>query len=271
MDTTSPEKWGDTQISASILPQTGEPPGVEAIRPTRRRACFGRGYYVWRIAQDADNVSAMTAQPLIPVSVSARHVHLTESSIATLFGTGHVLQPHAALSQPGQFAAEETVTLIGPRGSVPHVRVVGPARHEDQVEISRTDEIALGLDAPVRLSGELGHTPGITLLGPAGRLRLDHGVVLAQRHIHMNHCQAAALGLHDRQRVEVAVGSPERELIFKDVVVRVSPDYQLELHLDTDEGNAAEVRPGDRAVLLRSSDAGSSPSPPRDQLLQQRE
>lgn len=186
----------------------------------------------------------------IPVAISARHVHLTELSIATLFGKDHVLHPHAPLSQPGQFAAEETVTLLGPRGSLAHVRVVGPARSEDQVEISRTDEIGLGLDAPVRLSGELAHTPGVTLVGPAGRLTLDHGVVLAQRHIHLNPTEAAELGLHDRQIVAVAVGSPERELVFRDVIVRISPQYRLELHLDTDEGNAAGVRPGDRATLL---------------------
>ncbi|HTT05774.1 MAG TPA: phosphate propanoyltransferase [Steroidobacteraceae bacterium] len=186
----------------------------------------------------------------IPVAISARHVHLTQASITTLFGSGHTLHPHASLSQPGQFAAEETVTLIGPRGSLAHVRIVGPARSEDQVEISRTDEVGLGLDAPVRLSGELGQTPGVTLVGPAGRLTLDHGVVLAQRHIHMSPAEATDLGLQDRQIVAVAVGSPERELVFRDVIVRVSPQYRLELHLDTDEGNAAGVRPGDRATLL---------------------
>ncbi len=193
----------------------------------------------------------------IPVAVSARHVHLTEHSIATLFGTGHVLRMHAPLNQPGQFAAEETVTLVGPKGSLAHVRIVGPPREEDQVEISRTDEIALGLDAPVRMSGELAHTPGICLVGPAGRLTLDHGVLLAQRHVHMSPAEAAELGLHDRQLVRVAAGSHERALIFDDVIVRVSPHYRLELHLDTDEGNAAGVSPGDRALLLPAT-GGSS-------------
>jgi len=143
---------------------------------------------------------------------------------------------------------------VGPRGSLAHVRIVGPAREEDQVEISRTDEMTLGLDAPVRLSGQLQHTPGIELVGPAGRLMLDHGVVLAQRHVHVSPQEAARLGLHDRQILQAAVGSAERALIFNDVIVRVSPHYRAELHLDTDEGNAAGVRPGDQARLL--------PSPP---------
>lgn len=192
----------------------------------------------------------------VPVAVSARHVHLSEASIARLFGRGYALHVHAPLKQPGQYAAEETVTLEGPRGSLEHVRVVGPARLEDQVEISRTDEIALGLDAPVRLSGQLEHSPGITLIGPVGRVRLDHGVVLAQRHIHMSPQEAQRLGLQDHELVEVALGSPERELVFRDVVVRVSPHYRLELHLDTDEGNAAGVRTGDQATL-RPADRAS--------------
>jgi propanediol utilization protein len=191
----------------------------------------------------------------IPVAVSARHVHLTARSLVALFGPGHALHIHATLHQPGQFAAEEAVTLVGPKGSLPHVRVVGPAREEDQVEISRTDELALGLDAPVRLSGELAHTPGIELVGPAGRIRLDHGVVLAQRHVHMSPAEADRLGLRDHEIVQVALGSAERALIFNDVIVRVSPHYQLELHLDTDEGNAAGVRTGDQARLLRRGTA----------------
>ena len=195
----------------------------------------------------------VTTDLTIPIAISARHVHLTSQSIAALFGAGHSLVVHAPLFQPGEFAAEETVTLIGPKGSLTRVRVVGPPRAEDQVEISRTDEMALGLDAPVRVSGELDHTPGITLGGPAGRLQLGHGVVLARRHVHMNPAEAARLGVHDRQMVQVAINNPERALIFKDVIVRVSPRYRLELHLDTDEGNAAGVRPGDRAMLLAAS------------------
>ena len=190
------------------------------------------------------------AEQSIPVAISARHVHLTAPSIARLFGPNHPLHQRTALSQPDEYAAEETVTLAGPKGSIPHVRVVGPAREEDQIEISRTDEMTLGLDAPVRVSGELAHTPGITLIGPAGQVTLAHGVVLAQRHVHMSPVDAERLGLKDRQVVQVAINSPHRSLIFNDVIVRVSAHYALELHLDTDEGNAAGVQAGDRASLI---------------------
>lgn len=175
----------------------------------------------------------------IPVAVSARHVHLTQASIERLFGAGHRLRVHAMLTQPGQFAAEETVTLIGPRGRLEHVRVVGPPRGADQVELARSDEIAIGIDGPLRESGDLAGTPGIVLEGPAGRLELEHGVLCSLRHLHMSPADAVALGLSDQQRVTIAVAGWGRNVSFGDIVVRVSPGYRLELHLDTDEGNAA--------------------------------
>lgn len=186
----------------------------------------------------------------IPVAISARHVHLTQATVDTLFGAGHRLQPRSPLLQPGQFAAHETVTLIGPSGRLEHVRVLGPTRAADQVEISRTDERLLGIDAPVRLSGDLESTPGIVLVGPAGRVALAGGVVCALRHIHMSPSDAERLKVQDGQVVQVAAGSHSRAVIFDDVVVRVSPQYRLELHLDTDEGNAAGVEPGTLARLL---------------------
>lgn len=187
----------------------------------------------------------------IPIAVSARHVHLSQPTLDVLFGPGHVLGVKAPLSQPGQFAATETVTLVGPNGRLEQVRVLGPPRSADQIELSRSDEIVLGIDAPLRVSGELEQTPGIELQGPAGRVRLDHGVVTAVRHIHMSPDDARRLGVHDRQRVSVAVDSDGRDLIFGDVVVRVSPQYRLELHLDTDEANAAGICHGATARLLR--------------------
>ena len=143
------------------------------------------------------------------------------------------------LVQPGQFATEETVTLVGPKGRLEAVRIVGPERAEDQVELSRSDELALGLDAPLRESGDLGGTPGVILEGPAGRVKLDHGVICSLRHLHMSPADAAALGLADHDRVAVAVVHSGRNITFGDIVVRVSPSFRLELHLDTDEGNAA--------------------------------
>jgi acetate kinase len=189
--------------------------------------------------------------PVIPIAISARHVHLTQATLDVLFGPGHVLQVKSPLSQPGQFAAIETVALVGPRGRVDAVRVLGPPRAADQVELSRSDEIALGIDAPLRVSGDLEQTPGIELVGPAGRVRLDHGVLTPLRHIHMSPEDAQRFGVHDREFVSVAVNSHGRDLVFGDVVIRVSPKFRLELHLDTDEGNAAGVDHGATASLMR--------------------
>jgi acetate kinase len=197
----------------------------------------------------------MQAPVRVPVAISGRHVHLTQATLERLFGVGYALRVHAALNQPGQFAAEETVSLIGPRGRLDHVRIVGPTRSENQVEVSRSDEFMLGLDAPVRESGDLAGTPGIIIEGPNGQLALDHGVVCALRHIHMTPGDALKLGVHDQQKVEVEVESQSRRLIFGDVIVRVSPNYRLELHLDTDEGNAAGLGPNVVALLLAPTDS----------------
>ena len=189
---------------------------------------------------------------LIPVAVSARHVHLSQATIDRLFGPGYVLRAGEPLSQPGQFAALESVALTGPRGRLEHVRVLGPPRPADQVEISFTDERHLGIDAPLRLSGDLCGTPGVTLEGPNGRVTLSSGVVCALRHIHMSPADAEELGVTDHEVVQVAVQSTGRSVVFGNVVIRISPDYRLELHLDTDEGNAAGVGPETRARLVRS-------------------
>ena len=191
-----------------------------------------------------------TAPVQIAVAVSARHVHLTQASVERLFGAGHELVVRTQLLQPDQYAAVETVTLIGPQGRIPGVRVVGPTRDEDQVELSRTDQILLGIDAPFRASGDLAGTPGITLEGPAGQVRLDRGVIGVLRHIHMNTTEADVLGFKHLDRVDVALRREDRGLTFSDVIVRVSPSYRLELHLDTDEGNAAGLRSTEVALLL---------------------
>jgi acetate kinase len=184
----------------------------------------------------------------IPIGVSAHHLHLSQQHVEQLFGPGHKLTPRTPLSQPGQFASEETVRLIGPRGSIDRVRVLGPARKETQIEISRTEGYRLGINAPIRMSGDVEGTPGVTLEGPEGRVELEEGVIYAHRHMHMTPTDARRLGLEDGDVVRVRVEG-ERELIFGDVAVRVSPKYQLELHLDTDEANAAELNTGDVAHL----------------------
>ena len=174
----------------------------------------------------------------ILVETSARHVHLTREHVEILFGKGATLTHKKDLSQPGQFACEEKVTLIGPRKELENVRVLGPVRSDSQVEISRTDEFFLGIDAPVRASGDIQNSPGITLEGPAGRVVLDHGVICAWRHIHMHPDDAEHFGVEDHDVVEVAIEGTNRELIFGDVLIRVSPKYRLEMHIDTDEANA---------------------------------
>ncbi|WP_420266039.1 acetate/propionate family kinase [Candidatus Magnetominusculus dajiuhuensis] len=176
----------------------------------------------------------------IPINVSAHHVHLTPAAFEQLFGPGMTLTPRAPLSQPGQFAAEETVNLLGPKGRVDKVRILGPFRKDCQVEISRTEEFKLGIDAPVRDSGDIEGTPGITLEGTGGRLlKMEKGVICARRHIHMSTEDALRFGLRDKDVVLVKIKS-NRELIFGDVLIRVNHDFRLDMHIDTDEGNAVQ-------------------------------
>ena len=179
----------------------------------------------------------------IPIEISAHHVHLSQDHVEALFGPGHTLTPVADLSQPGQFAAQERVHLAGPKGRVERVRVLGPTRVCTQIEIAMTEQYKLGIEPPIRASGDLAGTPGVTLEGPAGSVTLDQGVICAMRHIHMTPQDALSLGLHDRDWVRVRIEG-DRELIFGDVLVRVNPKYKLAMHIDTDEGNAANIRTG---------------------------
>jgi acetate kinase len=179
----------------------------------------------------------------VPIEVSAHHVHLSAAHAEGLFGPGHTLTPAQPLSQTGQFACRETVTLVGPKGRVERVRVLGPARKQTQVEISMTEQFKLGIDPPIRESGDLDNTPGITLEGTAGTVTIPQGVICAQRHIHMSTEDALRFGLRDRCRVRVRVEG-RRELTFGDVVIRVDPSFKLAMHLDTDEANAANIAKG---------------------------
>lgn len=206
------------------------------------------------IAQNAARLAAETdtvQQDLtIPIAVSARHIHLTEEAVEKLFGKGYQLTPYKDLSQPGQFACEEKLNVIGPKRRIDGVRVLGPCRGKCQVEVSRTDEFHLGVDAPVRDSGDTKDSPGITLEGPAGTLTLDSGLICARRHIHMTPEDAERFGVKNRDVVEVAIDSDGRDLVFGDVLIRVSSKYATEMHLDTDEANAAEIRPGMEGALM---------------------
>ncbi|MBS0545229.1 MAG: acetate/propionate family kinase [Proteobacteria bacterium] len=188
-------------------------------------------------------VSADEQSYPIPIEISAHHVHLSQADVDKLFGPGHQLTPQHELSQPGQYACEEKVHLVGPKGRIANVRVLGPTRKETQVEIAMTEQFKVGIQPPIRESGDLANTPGITLEGPAGSTTIERGVICAQRHIHMTPEDALRLHVRDKYVVRVRVEG-DRELIFGDVVVRVSPSYRLAMHLDTDEGNAANIRTG---------------------------
>lgn len=181
----------------------------------------------------------------MPVGVSNRHVHLSEEDTRALFGSEASLTRLRDLSQPGQFVAGELVQLAGPSGALTNVRVLGPARPQTQVEISRTDAYRLGVRPPVRDSGQLGGTPGAVLLGPAGSVVLREGVIIAARHLHLPPDDASRLGLRDRQLVDVEIPGPRAGLMHR-VLVRVHPRFVLELHLDTDEANAYFVQSGDQ-------------------------
>ena len=185
----------------------------------------------------------------VPIEVSARHAHLTVEIIEKLFGKNYKLSPLKDLSQPGQFAAKETVDIIGPKSEIKKVRVIGPCRLFNQVEVSMTDGYKLGDVPPVRVSGDIVGTPGILVRGPKGEVKLDKGLICAQRHIHVSPKEAKELGLGHRQRVAVEIfGS--RPLIFKDVIVRIDSNFRLAFQVDTDEGNAADVGLGDYGELI---------------------
>ena len=175
----------------------------------------------------------------ILVETSARHVHLTDEHIEILFGKGHTLTHKKDLSQPGQFACEERVTLVGPKKQIPNVIILGPARPATQVEVSFTDARTLGVDAPVRESGDIKGSAGCKIVGPEGEIDIAEGVIVAKRHIHLTPADAEKFGVEDKQIVSVKITNDSRSTIFGDVVCRVSPQFAPAMHIDTDEANAS--------------------------------
>ena len=192
-------------------------------------------------------VDAITGRLFIELEASGRHVHLTREAALTLFG--HPLTPKRPLSQPGQFVCQERVRLVTPKGSIDRVAVLGPERKACQVELSATDCVALGIDAPVRLSGDTAGSPGIVLESESGQIRLSEGVIIAQRHIHMTPEDARVRGLSDRATVQLRTLT-RRPLTFEEVIVRVSPDFRTYAHLDYDEANACGFRTGDLGMIV---------------------
>lgn len=198
------------------------------------------------------------AEPVAPelvVSVSARHVHLTDQQVETLFGKGQTLTQKKELYQTGFYAADQTVMVIGPRKRMlPNVRVLGPTRGAGQVELALTDAISLGIDAPVRHSGDIKGTPGCVLVGPSGTVELKEGVIRAARHVHMNPAEAAYYGVENGDMADLQVESPGCSMTFSDVLVRVADAGRLEVHIDTDEGNACNL---DAATSVKLIPQGS--------------
>lgn len=195
-------------------------------------------------------LQALERQPFVPIGVSNRHVHLSQQDLKILFGEGYQLTKMKDLKQPGQFAAQETVVLVGPKGEMENVRILGPVRNKTQVEISITDSYKIGVKAPIRESGRTAGTPGLVLKGPKGTLELKEGVIAALRHIHVPPEFAAKHRLKDKDMVHVEVGDI-RKTTFKNVLLRVSDKFVLEMHIDTDEANAAGIGNGEIGIIRK--------------------
>ncbi|MDR6123224.1 putative phosphotransacetylase [Bacillus sp. SLBN-46] len=195
-------------------------------------------------------VKATLKQPKqIPIAASNRHIHLSPEHVDRLFGKGYQLNKLKDLSQPNQFAAKETVTLIGPKGKIQNVRVLGPARGSTQVEVSLFDGFTLGVKPPIRNSGDIKGSEAITIQGPRGQVTINEGLICAARHIHMHISDGESFGVSDGDRVQVRVEG-ERGVIFSNVLIRVSPKYKLEMHIDIDEANAANIKNGQLGEIV---------------------
>ena len=186
----------------------------------------------------------------VKIGLSNKHLHLQKEHIEILFGKGHELTPTKPLVQPGQFACEEKVDIVGPKNTLKGIRVLGPARPETQVEVAMTDARTLGIKAPVRESGKLEGTPGCKIVGPCGEVEIDHGVIVALRHVHLSPAQAEEAGVKDKDIVSIKIEG-ERGLVFNNVIVRSGDAHEREVHLDTDEGNAAGCGPDAVCTIIK--------------------
>jgi putative phosphotransacetylase len=187
---------------------------------------------------------------MVPVGLSNRHIHVNEADLYVLFGEGYELKKFKDLSQPGQYAAEEKVDVVGTKGTLKGVRILGPVRKETQIEISLADGFVLGITPPVRDSGDLIDSPGVKIAGPKGEVVIEKGVIAAARHIHMHTSDAENFGVVDKEVVSVKVEG-KRGLVFDNVLVRVNKEYALEMHVDVEEGNAAGLKNGSMVELLK--------------------
>jgi acetate kinase len=224
-----------SKISVLVVPTDEERMMArEALR------ALGRSY-ITRVLE------AQKQQPFL-VEVSAHHIHLTQEHVEALFGKGHQLTKHADLSQPGQYACKEQLAIVGPKGRIERVRVLGPTRKYTQIEIAMTEQFKLGVHPPIRESGDIADSPGCTLECPSGSVKVERGVICALRHVHMTPADALRYGVRDKSVVRVRIAG-DRELVFGDVLVRVDPSFALAMHIDTDEANAANVQSGSKGFI----------------------
>ena len=244
----------DFDTNGDVLVSEKQPVVDMSAENSRVRALVVATHEELAIAQETAKLvggkSAVQTRKPIPIAISGRHLHLDKPTLEILFGKGSELGVYKEISQPGQFASLQKVDLIGPRDRINGVRVLGPLRNANQVEIARTDEYRLGVDAPLRNSGNVAGSAPITLEGPEGTVQLHEGVICARRHIHMHPDDAAAYGVKDGDEVEVDINGSPRDLTFGDVLIRVSENYVLEMHIDTDEANAAELFQGSTGELI---------------------
>lgn len=251
----------DTILNKTASPERGEVEEISdefskvhvLVIPTDEERMIARETIRILGYQDVTQVIKSQREKKIPIEVSAHHIHLSRKEMDVLFGPGSELTHKSDLSQPGQFACEETIDLVGPKGRVDRVRVLGPFRDQSQVEISMTEEFKLGIKAPIRASGDLAGSPGITLEGKKGSCKVEQGVICSLRHIHMSPEDALSFGLKDRDIVSVRVEG-ERTLVYEDILVRVHPDFKLSMHIDTDEANAANITTGMKGTLIEVQD-----------------
>lgn len=204
------------------------------------------------LAQQIGKIARTETAPTLVVNSSARHMHISPENLEVLFGPGSKLTVHKWLYQEGQFASEQTVTLIGPRRRViPNLRILGPCRNLTQIELSITDAIQLGVDLPVKMSGDIKGTPGGYVMGPKGMLEMKEGLIRAARHVHMSPADATFYGVKHLDRITLKVASPGCNTRFDDLIVRVDPSFKLEVHMDTDEANACDLERATKVELFK--------------------
>ena len=197
--------------------------------------------------------SAPAAAPTLLVNSSARHMHISPDNLEVLFGKGAELTVHKMLYQTDQFASQQTVTMVGPRKRIiPNLRILGPCRNLTQIELALTDSIQLGIDIPVRMSGDIEGTPGAYIMGPKGMLEMKNGVIRAARHVHMSPSDAQSYGVKHLDKITLKVTSKGCKTRFDDLLVRVDPSFKLEVHIDTDEANACNLDQAEKVELFKS-------------------